>query len=66
VERELLHQRDCTSPRSTGGSPVGATDGASDPLVQKPMLHRDEPGGGRALSGSASFSVSANDQVLSA
>src|SRR5262249_9620514 len=38
-------------PRSTGASPVGAIDAARHPLVQKPPLHRGEPGGGdRSLS----------------
>ncbi len=33
-------------PRSTGASPVGTTDGASQVLVHKPPLHRGKPGGG--------------------
>jgi len=54
VERGLVHQRGgsalpqrcCASSPSTGARPVGATEGASHPLVHKPTLHRGKPGGG--------------------
>src|SRR6266536_5293277 len=36
----------CRSLRSTGASPVGARRGEQPLLVQKPLLHRGEPGGG--------------------
>src|SRR5262245_13229635 len=36
----------CTSPCSTGASPVGTTDERLTFLVQKPTLYRGEPGGG--------------------
>ncbi len=47
----VLPPRGGTSPRSTGASPVGASDRASHALVHKPPLHRGKPGGGRAQDG---------------
>ncbi len=46
VEWRLLHKKGWHKPRSTGASPVGTTDGASQVLVHKPPLHRGKPGGG--------------------